>query len=122
MCRETFNFILDHVHDKLLKKTLVEEPIAPECRLAITIYKLARGDYIYTIGEMTGFAKSTVCTIVTETCRAIIDTLWERAVTKYFPTTEDDFKEKMMKFGEEWQFPYAFSAVDGSHLPIKCPN
>ena len=122
MCRETFNFILDHVHDRLLKKTLVEEPIAPECRLAITIYKLARGDYIYTIGEMTGFAKSTVCTIVTETCRAIIDTLWERAVTKYFPTTEDDFKEKMMKFGEEWQFPYAFSAVDGSHLPIKCPN
>ena len=21
----------------------------------------------------------------------------------------------------EWQFPYAFSAIDGSHLPIKCP-
>jgi len=22
----------------------------------------------------------------------------------------------------EWQFAYAFAAVDGSHLPIKCPN
>jgi len=22
---------------------------------------------------------------------------------------------------EEWQFPYAFGAVDGCHLPIKCP-
>ena len=28
----------------------------------------------------------------------------------------------MGKFGEEWQFPYAFTAVNGSHLPIKCPN
>ena len=22
----------------------------------------------------------------------------------------------------EWQFPFAFSAIDGSHLPIKCPD
>ena len=28
----------------------------------------------------------------------------------------------MAKFGEEWQFPYAFAAIDGSHLPIKCPR
>jgi len=28
----------------------------------------------------------------------------------------------MQKFGEEWQFANAFAAVDGSHLPIKCPN
>ena len=94
MCRETFNFILDHVHDRLLKKTLVEEPIAPECRLAITIYKLARGDYIYTIGEMTGFAKSTVCTIVTETCRAIIDTLWEGLSQNTFPLLKTTSRKK----------------------------
>ena len=28
----------------------------------------------------------------------------------------------MGKFGEEWQFPYAFATVDGSQLPIKYPN
>ena len=50
----------------------------------------------------------------------IINILWDSAVTKYFPVTKDDYKEKMIKFGEEWQFPYAFSAADGSHLPIKC--
>ena len=22
----------------------------------------------------------------------------------------------------EWKFPYDFSGIDGSHLPIKCPN
>ena len=24
----------------------------------------------------------------------------------------------MAKFGEEWNFPYEFPAVDGSHVPI----
>ncbi|XP_057294674.1 uncharacterized protein LOC130623211 [Hydractinia symbiolongicarpus] len=71
---------------------------------------------------MSGLAKSTVCVIVKETCSAIINTLWDDTVTKYFPTSSDDFEESMAKFGEEWQFPYAFAAVDGSHLPIKCPN
>ena len=45
MCWETINFILDHVYDKMIKNTLVEEPIAPECRLAITIYKLAQASF-----------------------------------------------------------------------------
>ena len=22
----------------------------------------------------------------------------------------------------EWQFPYDFAAIDGNHLPIKCPS
>ena len=122
MSRATFNHILVPIHDKLLKKTVTEEPIPPDFRLAITIYKLARGDYIYTIGEMCGLAKSTVCVIVTETCSAIINTLRDDTVKKYFPTSRDDFQESMAKFGEEWQFPYAFAAVDGSHLPIKCPK
>ena len=122
MSRATFNHILVRIHDKLLKKTVTEEPIPPDFRLAITTYKLARGDYIYTIGEMCGLAKSTVFVIVTETCSAIINTLWDDTVKKYFPTSRDDFKESMAKFGEEWQFPYAFAAVDGSHLPIKCPK
>ena len=34
----------------------------------------------------------------------------------------NDIQHCMGKFVEEWQFPYAFAAVDGSHLPIKCPN
>ena len=122
MSRATFNHILVRIHDKLLKKTVTEEPIPPDFRLAITIYKVARGDYIYTIGEMCGLAKSTVCVIVTETCSAIINTLWDDTVKKYFPTSRDDFKDSMAKFGEKWQFPYAFAAVDGSHLPIKCPK
>lgn len=49
ICRETFNFIVVNVYDELLRKTLIEEPISPDCRLAITIFKLARRDYIYIV-------------------------------------------------------------------------
>ena len=71
---------------------------------------------------MSGLAKSTVCVVVIETCQAIIDAMWDDTVTSRFPTTKEEFYENMAKFGEEWQFPYTFAAVDGSHLPIKCPR
>ena len=48
ICRETFNFILVNVYDELLKKTLIEESISPDCRLAITIFKFSRGCLLYT--------------------------------------------------------------------------
>ena len=67
-------------------------------------------------------AKSTICFIVSETCKAIIDDFWDDSVKKLFPKNEEEFKESMGEFGEEWQFPFAFAAVDGSHLPIKCPD
>ena len=49
ICRETFNFIVVNAYDELLRKNLIEEPISPDCRLAITIFKLARRDYIYIV-------------------------------------------------------------------------
>ena len=91
-------------------------------RLAVTMYKFSRGDYIYIIGGMSGLAMATVCTIVSETCTVIINTLWDDTVKRHFPTLEDDIRQFMRRFGEEWQFPYAFTAVGGSYLPIKCPN
>ena len=122
MSRTTFYHILDKISDQIEKQRVVEELISPDIRFAVTIYKLSCGDYIYTIGEMCGLAKATVCTIVSETCKVIVDTLWNNTVKKHFPSSSEDFKHNMDKFGEEWQFHYAFSAVDGSHLPIKCPN
>ena len=57
---QTFMFILDRIGHILQRKTN-EEPVSPECRLAVTLYHLSRGDYYYTIAEMTGLGVSTVC-------------------------------------------------------------
>ena len=43
-------------------------------------------------------------------------------MTKYFPVTESDFENALDEMNTEWQFPFAFSALDGTHLPIKCPD
>ncbi len=37
------------------------------------------------------------------------------------PNSEADFYKKMREMEEAWQFPCCWSAVDGCHIPIKCP-
>ena len=91
-------------------------------RLAICIYKLTRGDYNYNIAEIAGVAESTVCQIIIDVCKAIAEKLWEESVESHFPESKEEFQEFMITMGSEWQFPYAFCAIDGSHLPIKCPD
>lgn len=119
--RGTFHFILNWIMHVLQRVTVTEKPISPECRLAICLYRLARGDYYYTIAEMTGLGVSTVCTIVNEVTKAIVENLWEECVTKHMPKSEEEFKKKMMDMEELWQFPCCWSALDGCHIPIKCP-
>ena len=92
--------------------------------LAICLYKLSRGDYNYTISkfsEMTVVGESTVTFIVSEVCQAIGKNLWTKFVSNLFPKNQGDFSNMMGEMDSEWQFPFAFSAIDGSHLPMKCP-
>ena len=122
MTRATFYYILSKISDQIRKKFVTEEPIPRDFRLAITIFRLSRGGYLFTIREMCGLQKSTVCMIVNESCSVIINTFWDENVKQHFPTSEDEIRHVMGNFGEEWQFPYAFAAVDGSHFHIKCLN
>ena len=71
---------------------------------------------------MTGFGVSTVSTIVQEVCQAIINNMWVECVTHHFPQDSTQFKEKMLDFEELWQFQYCWGAIDGCHIPIKCPK
>ena len=87
--RTTFQFILQRIRHVLDRDTVTEEPISPEFRLAIALYRLSRGDYYYTIAEMTGLGVSTVCTIVNEVTRAIVDNLWDKCVCQQLPKSED---------------------------------
>ena len=125
--KATFNYILDKIKADIQHKHpgrwgFVEEPISPACRLGITLYRLAPGDYYYTISEMTGFGVATVCNITIEVSHAIVETLWKEAVLNKFPSTLEHFKDCVLDMEEEWQFPLAFSALDGCHIPTKMPR
>lgn len=123
----TFSYILDSIradiqHEPSGRWGFVEEPISPACRLGIALYRLARGDYYYTISEMTGFGVATVCNITIEVSQAIVKNMWNNTVASKFPSTLEEFKCCALDMEERWQFPLAFSAVDGCHIPIKMPS
>ncbi|CAB4010860.1 Hypothetical predicted protein [Paramuricea clavata] len=98
MSRETFRFILQHIRHKLLQDTITEEPITPECRLTIGLYRLSRGDYFFTISEMVRLGVSTVCTITNEV--TIVENMWEQSVNRHMPKSEEDFRKKILDMEE----------------------
>ena len=113
MSRDTFYYILSKIEPVIVKKHDVEAPIPPDMRLAICIYKLTRGDYNYTIAEMTGVTESTVCQIVIDVCKAIGETLWEESVESNFPESKEEFQEFMITMGSEWHFHMPFAQLMG---------
>lgn len=115
-------YILDAVKDDLTKETVAESRVPPPVRLEVCFYRLGRGDYLHTIGELVGLGKSTVCGIVTEVSEVIVSHLWQKMVACHVPKNLEKLKETMTDFEQQWQFPCCFGAVDGCHLPIKCPN
>ena len=119
--KNTFQFILSRIRHCLERETVCEEPISPETRLGLCLYRLGRGDYFYTISEMVGLGQSTVSTIVSEVNDAILSCMWKECVSCHMPVSEEDFKSKMLDMEELWQFPFSWAAVDGCHIPIKCP-
>ena len=85
--RKTFNFILNRIGHHLTHDTTAEEPISPQERLGICLYRLSRGDYYHTIAEMTGRGLTTVQCITQEVCKVIVSNLWSWFVN--FPETVD---------------------------------
>ena len=69
---------------------------------------------------MVGLGVSTICSIVQEVCRALVENLWTDTISALMPKSEEEFREKILDMEEMWQFPCCWSAIDGCHNPIKC--
>ena len=73
------------------------------------------------MAEMTGLGNSTVCGIVSEVTKAIVNNLWSYKVTQHFPRNKEEFREKILDLEELRQFPCSWAVTDGCHIPLKCP-
>ena len=104
--KNKFYFILSYITHDLERQAISEEPVSPECRLAICLYRLGRGDYTYTIAEMVGLGQSTVTTIINEVNEAIVKNMWTECVSSHMPSTEAQFKQKILNMEDLWQFPF----------------
>ena len=93
---QPLQFILEHIKHDIQHAIVSEEPISPECRLGICLYRLARGDYFYTIAEMVGLGVA----IVKEVTESIIANLWNLSVEQHMPKTKEDFEKKILDMEE----------------------
>ena len=73
MNRETFVYICGQLRSRIQRvNTRMRQAISVEKRLAVTLWCLATPAEYRTIGHLFGIARSTVCRIVHETCKAIV--------------------------------------------------
>ena len=115
--RKTFNFLLTKVEQEITKKETAETPVSASKRLPLCLYKLARGDYCYTISEKTSIGESTVIKIAVDVYQIIVENMWHDSVEKYFPRSEEEFLVKMQDM-ERTRNAHLVTSVS-HYLPLK---
>ena len=101
--QKTFSFILNCIAPLLVQQTVTEEPITSALKLAICLYRLGRGDYLYTISEISGLGVFTVSSICLGVCQVLVDHLWNETVSTHMLLDMEEF----------WQFPCCWTAIAG---------
>ena len=119
MSPERYDHLLSLVHNGLVKKYHIREPISPGERLAVTLRYLATGDSQTSIGFLFKIGRSTICDIIEEVC----DEIWRVLSPKYVssPTSISDWKEIAEEFAETWNMPHCIGALDGKHIRMRKP-
>ena len=87
--------------------------------IAIALWRLGTNVEYQTISHLFGIGLSSVCNILHEVCKAIVDTLLAKYIKE--PTGVEAMKI-VQGFEERWGFPQCFGAIDGSHIPILPPH
>ena len=114
--RKTFNFIPEPYWTLPYSSNC--EPISPAMRLAICLYRIGRGYYLYTIAEMSGLGISNVSSIC---CQDLVDHLWNETVSSHVPQTEEGFKQKLSTKNNFGNVLAAEQHYSGCHIPKKNP-
>ena len=91
MSPESFKYLLNVVGPNISKEdTRFWKAIPSAERLCLTLHYLAYGSSQQSLSFSFRIAKSTICSIINETCKAIWDCLSEQYV--WPPRTSDDWK------------------------------
>ena len=117
--KQTFYYICRKLEHYVAKRdTQLRLAIPVELRIAVTLWCLATSTDYRTLSHLFGLSKSSICLIIREVCRAIVDHLTKLYIK--IPT-ENEMREMMMCFKEKYGFPCCGGALDGSHIPISAP-
>ena len=118
---QLFQELIDRVGPRLEKRdSFMRKALEPGLRLAITLRYLATGDSYTSLQYGFRVAHSTISLIVPETCEAIIHEYMEEVVR--CPCTPDEWRKVSQEFSARWDFHNTLGALDGKHIPIRCPR
>lgn len=120
MSKQTFIYLCNQLRPEIERQdTHLRRAISTEQRVAVTLWCLATPSEYRTIAHLFGIARSTVCSIVHDTCHAIVSSLMKSYIK--FPTG-DELQKVVDGFNAKWGFPQCVGAIDGSHIPISAPE
>ena len=111
MSPERFDHLLTLVWEQIEKKdTAFRKSFLAAGRLAITLRYLVSGETQQSLSYSYRVGRSTVSTVIAETCKAIYTALKDRYLKR--PSTEDDWNPIAVRFEEVWNFPHVLGAID----------
>ena len=117
--KDTFYFLCEKLRPSIERQsTHLRRAICVEHSIAITLRCLATCSEYQTIAHLFGVACCTVCVIVHDTCKAIVDVLLKTCIK--FPQG-DELCDVVEGFRIKWGMIQCAGAIDGSHVPILPP-
>ncbi|XP_057296815.1 uncharacterized protein LOC130625697 [Hydractinia symbiolongicarpus] len=120
MSPESFQYLLNVIGSEISKKdTKFRKAISASERLCLILHYLAYGGSQQSLSFSFRIAKSTISSIVNETCSAIWNCLKEQYLRP--PKALDEWKKIAQDFNDMWDLPHCIGAIDGKHIRMKAP-
>lgn len=122
MKKETFKFICDTLHEPLKPKPnpyTKRASITVSEQVAICIFYLGSCAELRVIGEIFGYAKSTIWKCVKRVCDAIVELLLHTWIRM---PSDEECEQQAIFFQARTGLPQITGAIDGSHIPITAPQ
>ncbi|XP_065356594.1 uncharacterized protein LOC135950976 [Calliphora vicina] len=117
--KTTFLLLVNRLECLKKKDTNCRKSIPLEKRVAIALYTLGSSSEYLTIGRLFGVSTSSVCIILHEFCRAVIENLANDFLPTNFLTAAK--VEECVQGFEDLGFPQCLGAIDGCHIEVKPP-
>ena len=111
---ELFQELEQRLGPEIQKRTWMRDPLSPGLKLVVTLRHYPTLQYAFRV------AWSTINKFVPEVCNTIIRAYRDEVMT--CPTSPDDWLEVESVFCRRWNIPHALGALDGKHIPIRCPQ
>lgn len=117
--RNTFYILCEQLTPYIRRRdTQLRRAICVEHRVAITLWCLATCGEYRTIAHLFGVARCTVCVIVHDTCKAIVNVLLKTYIQ--FPQGAE-LSEVVEGFKNKWGMIQCAGSIDGCHIPVTPP-